>query len=82
MIIYNCRLFSIENKNQREKFCKIKQEESNGKGKVEIHRCELVKKKYTDRDQDGNISEYEEFFYLLEWSETVSNKKKKSNYLP
>ena len=76
-------LFSLENKESREKFCRIKQKEANGKGKVEIMRCELVKKKFTDRNMDtGEVSEYEEFYYLLEWSEGVSGKKRKSNDLP
>lgn len=79
---YKCELFSLENKTARAKFCKIKQSEANGKDGVDIQKCELVKKKHVDRDPDGNVSEYEEFLYLLEWTEMVPGKKRKSNALP
>jgi hypothetical protein len=78
---YFCKLFNLEKIKQVEEYCKLREKEENGKG-VHIRKCTKEKKKFRESNEDtGEVLEYEEFFYLVEWIEEISDtpiaKKKK-----
>lgn len=75
---YFCKLFNLEKQKQVDEYCKLREKEENGKG-VHIRKCTKEKKKFRESNEDTQeVFEYDEFYYLVEWTEEVRDPQVKS----